>query len=428
MKNELGKMILVAVFFSFSIHATGKWEEVKNIPTLDVLNGIYFTDTLHGWAVGDSGTIIRYNGSQWEIAQNPVLGTDISLKDVHFIDTNCGWVVGSKSTVLQYDHGIWEQHNTSINDTAVSFNSVHFLNEAYGWIVGDSNTLLHYNGSQWIKKESPVQCDFKSVFFTDSSHGWVGGTGEQPLIYYNGTHFTSQIIDSSGIKKINSLHFINPHCGWAVGQYRGVYYKLRYNGEHWTPFSEIPSAHNNHRASWSLQSVFFVDSSYGWISGFGKGKVTGYGYFFQSDGMQLDQKVTLSRTIFYDMFFLDSLHGWAVGRNMPGGIMYRYIFDNSTPIVHNPQENILIDNTSSLRIHYSKTSGNQLIINCSLPFSESDGIIKLYSIKGTVLISQQILSNIQTITLRLQNISPQTYILVLQRGNKQTIQKIPILF
>src|SRR5512138_3801720 len=53
-----------------------------------------FTDTLNGWAVGDSGTIVHTSngGTNWEI-QNSTINTFI--EDVFFLNKRLGWAIAN---------------------------------------------------------------------------------------------------------------------------------------------------------------------------------------------------------------------------------------------------------------------------------------------------------------------------------------------
>ena len=59
--NNRFKYILIILFFQLvqvNIYSQGTWERIES-PTDQFLKSVYFVDSLYGWAVGDSGTVIH---------------------------------------------------------------------------------------------------------------------------------------------------------------------------------------------------------------------------------------------------------------------------------------------------------------------------------------------------------------------------------
>jgi photosystem II stability/assembly factor-like uncharacterized protein len=72
----------------------------QNSGTTNNLNSVYFTDANTGYAVGDSGTIIKTNdgGDNWGIQSS---GTSADLYSVQFTDSLTGYAVGDSSIILK---------------------------------------------------------------------------------------------------------------------------------------------------------------------------------------------------------------------------------------------------------------------------------------------------------------------------------------
>jgi photosystem II stability/assembly factor-like uncharacterized protein len=68
------------------------------------LNTIYFTDANTGYAVGDSGIIIKTinGGVSWTVQPS---GTASHLMSVYFTDANTGYVVGDNGIILKTTTG-----------------------------------------------------------------------------------------------------------------------------------------------------------------------------------------------------------------------------------------------------------------------------------------------------------------------------------
>jgi hypothetical protein len=75
--------------------------------TEESLHSVYFIDANNGWAVGDNGTILHWDGasSKWEVKDQKAGGkaTAKSLQALSLIAANSGWAVGEKGTILYLD-------------------------------------------------------------------------------------------------------------------------------------------------------------------------------------------------------------------------------------------------------------------------------------------------------------------------------------
>ena len=76
-------------------------------------------------------------GQNWQ-AQNS--GTTRALRSVHFVDVNTGWAVGDSGTILKTVNGgsSWSAESSGVNR---GLHSVYFINSNMGWAVGDSGVL-----------------------------------------------------------------------------------------------------------------------------------------------------------------------------------------------------------------------------------------------------------------------------------------------
>ena len=116
---------------------------------------IYFTDTLHGWAVGElqsdeSGIIYStFNGGEtWNLIED----SNERLYSCFFIDNYCGWIVGGHETVLYTTDGGENWHEQSVEGSGWLRNI--FVTEDYqGWIAGGG--LYHADLSSILSIENP---------------------------------------------------------------------------------------------------------------------------------------------------------------------------------------------------------------------------------------------------------------------------------
>ena len=246
--------------FSYQYCIGQGWKWANPLPQGNNLNSVFFTDSMHGWAVGDYGTIVKYENEKWMDLPK------ITTKNLH---------------------------------------SVHFINQDFGYIVGDSGIILKYNGNKWIKQYSPTSLDLKSIFIVDENNAWVAGGNLLNnkggiILKYDGINWEVQLHNLSNY--LNSIYFTSPTNGFAVGTHdpdNG--FILKYDGKSWT--EQYTSVYPN-----IFFTACFTDSIHGWVSG--NNGILNY------DGMQWSEQ-----GIWGDVTSIclpDTNHGWVVGSKIIG--------------------------------------------------------------------------------------------------------------
>ncbi|MCK4256862.1 hypothetical protein KAX35_08240 [candidate division WOR-3 bacterium] len=305
------------------------WQKVES-PTTNNLYSVYFVDKDNGWVVGDSGTILHWDGTSWQIIDSP---TEESLMGVHFISSNDGWAVGEAdhgaSPILHYDGVKWEI------DTLLGYLSrptdIFFSSSTNGWITNAplgkassscklSFALLHYDGTTWEYVNTPY--DFSnafSVYFVSENDGWVAGTIGHPdsilpyffLAHYDGTYWKIFKNPVEGMYH-SSLFFISSTDGWLVG--RGAV--VHYNGSQWTCVGYPADG------SW-LESVHFPSANKGWAVGYSaSGQPIGVIVHYE-EGEWKEENITEVKPL-NSVFFVSENEGWAVGSE---GVILHYLKD-----------------------------------------------------------------------------------------------------
>jgi photosystem II stability/assembly factor-like uncharacterized protein len=122
------KLLVVLLCGAAGAAALGKWEKV-DIPSVSWLSEVAFPSADEGWAVGDDGTIIHYDGKVWSQVISPVTS---ALYGVEFITPNDGWAVGHAGGIVHYDGSRWTKV-ASPSDS--KWYDVSFVNAKYGWAV-----------------------------------------------------------------------------------------------------------------------------------------------------------------------------------------------------------------------------------------------------------------------------------------------------
>lgn len=279
---------------------------VRASPTLNDLNGIDMLSSTDGWAVGNGGITLHYDGSSWSqipsgtsadlfgvsfgtpSAPNPHAGfavggsagisaaifrNDVTwsgvnaglsspdaqrLSSVFQLSPNDAWAVDAVSDVFWHWSGSaglgggW----TLVSRAVGGLNSVWMTSVTDGWAVGVGGIIYRYTGGSW-SLYSTVGSTLNSVFMLNPNEGWAVGDGG--VIY----HFTSGVWGgplSPGLtsQDLKSIFMVNPSEGWAVGNSGTV---LHYSAGLWTTLGPNQVATNQ-----DLNAVYFAVGT-GWVVG-----------------------------------------------------------------------------------------------------------------------------------------------------------------
>jgi len=315
--------IIIIHSFGNPAYSQGTWENVAS-PTSRFLTSVHFVDSLYGWAVGDSGTIINTTngGGEWK-KQNS--NTTNRMADVFFINRNIGW--------------------------AVSWNVYNF---PFGTVLLKTTD----GGQNWVGE--PYRDDdifIRCIIFLDSLNGWMGGTPHALVKTTDGgTIWIQADIDSAALAffPVHNIKFYNSLYGYACGgafEIAGVIWKTTNGGDYWNVIEPVFAAPD------PIQQIHLFDESRAMGVG-GDFEFTGVGIIRTMDGgnfweyesigmpgvgfdlefrndyeawitrgypgsfiVSLDSGATWkeatvpSDASILEIFFVDSLHGFAVGEN-----------------------------------------------------------------------------------------------------------------
>lgn len=147
------------------------------------LEDIGGTGPTNGYAVGERGTLLHYDGSQWSQVSPTLVPTIQTLNAVWVNSPNDIFVVGDWGSILHYDGTDWIEQTSG---------TTWHLYDVWGWggsnvyAVGLNGTILHYDGTSWQPETSGTTQDLWTVFgVVDPAsrllHIWTAGVGTQLL-------------------------------------------------------------------------------------------------------------------------------------------------------------------------------------------------------------------------------------------------------
>jgi len=288
--------------------------------------------------------------AQW-IPQNS--NTTHILRSVYFIDENTGYAVGDSGTILKTTNGgtDWVLQNSGITSDLYS---VHFPEPSTGYIVTIDGKILSSNngGSSWTIQYSADSSSLKSVFFTNADTGYAAGSKYSPIYTgfilrttNGGIQWSEIYIDSIVNYHLNSIFFPDANNGFAVGtqiypdgSYRGNILRTQDNGNNWTR-QDVNNTHIK------LYSVYFINKDTGYVAGQGFGAS-----ILKTNDGGINWTSQYSTFLhFTSVFFNDALTGFVVGQDGrilktdDGGNSWPFLVSGITYIlysVHFPSTNI----------------------------------------------------------------------------------------
>ena len=183
----------------FASTGDGTWTLAASNPGAKTLFAISGSSASNVVAVGNDGTMLRFDGSTWTPSQVPGISPQ-ALHGVYTTDADHIVVVGNGGAEAHYLSGAW----TLDRMPSVSFKNLLAVgglsaSDAYATGLVPTNASVpnvrHFNGGAWgdvFSASGPPAVDFDSVWGVDA-RVYIGGvTGL--LLVYDGTMWTSATI------------------------------------------------------------------------------------------------------------------------------------------------------------------------------------------------------------------------------------------
>ncbi|MBN1396799.1 MAG: hypothetical protein JXA06_02095 [Bacteroidetes bacterium] len=297
----------------------GEWKIVRNADTTNNFWGLCFADQMNGWAIGNSGIILRTSdgGNSWN---NQESGTTSSLKCVYFANAQKGWIGGGNNSIGMTTNGgatwSWQQPD---GESRRTFMSMSFPNENTGWIVDNYGGILHTKdgGMTWIAQISGTTWAITSVQFLDTQEGWAVATNRVVLHTTDGgNNWTTKILDTLNYGStviFDDIFFYNRSRGWiATISLAGTIKSLApivYTSDTGKTWICRPS-----QVEW-IESLQFVTENLGWA-------VCSNGILHTIDGgITWNNQFEVSSGLLVDLYFVNQSRGWVITYT---GDIYRY--------------------------------------------------------------------------------------------------------
>ena len=105
-------------------------------PITEELLGIWMASAEDGWAVGDNGRILHWDGKRWNIVETE---WTTALRGIYGVASNDVWAVGTAGHIIHWNGEEWEEVET---ETIATLYAIHGDGAEHVIVVGDLGTVL----------------------------------------------------------------------------------------------------------------------------------------------------------------------------------------------------------------------------------------------------------------------------------------------
>lgn len=237
----------------------------QNSASSNDLNGVFMLDESHAWAVGDDGTIVKFDGSSWTSYGS---GETRDVMAVEFIDSDNGWAVGDFGRLYHSSDGgeTWSNQNNDALRTN-KYYGVSMISESLGYAAGTSGRIVKYNGNNWSNESGTGTTDYFAIDFLNEDFGFA--VGKQNKIYhFNGTSWSEHNSGLSGNYNLNGVKIIDENLAYVCGNSgtaSGDGLILKYDGSSWS----IDYQNTDGLVNEAFESIDFYDQNNGLAVGTG---------------------------------------------------------------------------------------------------------------------------------------------------------------
>ena len=320
-------ILALAPLLSF---AQGSWD-IIDVPTDRHLRSVYFTDSLYGWAVGDTGTIIHTNdgGETW-IVQDA--GTNNGIVNVFFLNRQLGWASSWNfegffgTLILKTIDGGSTWTSEPYQEDNIFMNSILFLDSLNGWMGGSPHAIVKTTdgGQSWTQSAIDTNAlaffPVLNIYFYDDNYGYACGgmfdiagvtwsTSDGGEKWFPIDNSDAPADEIHGLHLFDSLNVLgaggDPDLGYGVAMIRTADGGINWDYEELSmPGNAYDLDFRNETEAWAplgpgQRLIYSLDAGISWT-----------------------QIPSPESSSIFDMIFPDTLHGYAVGYN---GAFLRYI-------------------------------------------------------------------------------------------------------
>jgi len=302
------------------------WQTQNSGVTVNLYD-VYFVNQLTGWAVGDSGKVIKTinGGASWS---QQVTGTTFILRKVHFINPNTGWITGGFQDPACQITGITLKTSNGGTNWITQYSSGGYMftdlgvvdeNTIYTTGEGRNSSCLEATGTTMYSTTSGTTWNFTplsaprgylhaSVDFTNAETGYIATVyaadvaGSVRRLFKTTNHGTNWNLikrDSLSVPQQGGsfIRFINDNTGYFIDK---NFYKTTDAGANWTKLDSV--------SVFGMSRFSFLNTNTGFVVGQNKIAHTFNG------GTNWTVNTGAQFTSLNSIHAVDSVNVWACGR------------------------------------------------------------------------------------------------------------------
>jgi photosystem II stability/assembly factor-like uncharacterized protein len=227
MKNHLKIPLLIFAFCLFTFAFIGDsppgWYQ-QTLPVNDIINDIFFLDSVTGWVVtqggnGDTSRIMNTTngGTNWAIQIDSLF----NLAVIQFIDASIGYAAGGngRAKFLKTTNGgnLWTV-TTPFGSGISDVKDMQYINKDTGWFCSNDpfggGIFKTTNGGINWQNQLGASFLIKKIFMLNNDTGWSGSTNNRLYKTTNsGANWNLQFTFNNGM---DDFFFVNKDTGWAI--------------------------------------------------------------------------------------------------------------------------------------------------------------------------------------------------------------------
>ncbi|HEX2980875.1 MAG TPA: PKD domain-containing protein [Anaerolineaceae bacterium] len=141
------------------------------------------------WGTVLRGRMIHYlgTGMNFEVIDT---GKRQDLNDIWGFPANIAYAVGNEGTLMRYDGAAWQRLDDPLS-TRQNLNGVWGSSPQDLFVVGDSGAIYHFNGTAWSRQAAPTNSFLLDVWGCGPNDVFAVGE-DGAILYYDGQTWTAQ--------------------------------------------------------------------------------------------------------------------------------------------------------------------------------------------------------------------------------------------